>query len=360
MGEMAAKLHQKGEPGLGSNQFSLEVHHGGFFVGVRENCAYLDEKIDWFDQCDADTWSPLWIKDFVEELGYDKESHTLKVHWLLPGKTITDGLRLIETDSDTMVMILPKVFSPVKVVTTERKEVEKLPVFYTNLRKATEWNQDLVHDGIEADDSNLDDSDFNDSDYEIGFFYDDLFANNVDAGVFDEGATKGCKMFKWKKAMDNKLKRKQSMTMLEDLLNPSFSVGQVFGTVELVRKAIIEYSLRNRVEIKMPRNDRKRVKAHCAKGCPWNIYASMDSRTNCFLVKTYNGHHNCQKKWMIKTCTSKWLVEKYLETFRADNKMTLPNFARTIQKEWNLTPSRTKLWRARKFALQSIYGDELK
>ena len=63
------------------------------------------------------------------------------------------------------------------------------------------------------------------------------------------------------------------------MLNPSFRVRQVFGTVELVRKAIIEY--RNRIEIKMPRNDRKRVKAHCAEGCPWNFYASMDSRTNC-------------------------------------------------------------------------------
>ena len=61
--------------------------------------------------------------------------------------------------------------------------------------------------------TNSDDSDFNDSDYEIGFSDDDLLADNVDAGVFDEGATKGCKMFKWKKAADSKLKRKQSMTM---------------------------------------------------------------------------------------------------------------------------------------------------
>jgi hypothetical protein len=41
----------------------------------------------------------------VEELDYDKESPTLKVHWLFPEKTMTDGLRLIKTGSDTMVMM---------------------------------------------------------------------------------------------------------------------------------------------------------------------------------------------------------------------------------------------------------------
>jgi hypothetical protein len=40
-----------------------------------------------------------------------------------------------------------------------------------------------------------------------------------------------------------------------DVNQPSFFVGLVFPTVEKLREAITEYSVRNRVEIKMPRND---------------------------------------------------------------------------------------------------------
>jgi len=52
----------------------------------------------------------------------------------------------------------------------------------------------------------------------------------------------------------------------EDLVNPSFRVGMVFSSVELLRKAINEYSLKHRVDIKLPRNDRQRVQGHYATG----------------------------------------------------------------------------------------------
>jgi len=42
----------------------------------------------------------------------------------------------------------------------------------------------------------------------------------------------------------------------------------VFADVQKLRDAITEYSVRNRVEIKMPRNEKARLKAHCAEGCP--------------------------------------------------------------------------------------------
>lgn len=144
----------------------------------------------------------------------------------------------------------------------------------------------------------------------------------------------------------------------EDMQKPAFSVGLMFSSVEKLREAINEYSVRNRVDIKLPRNDRTRVRAHCAEGCPWNLYASCDSRVKSFVVKTYYGGHTCQKEWKVRKCTARWIAGKYLESFRANDKMSITSLSRTIQKDWNLTPSRSKVARARRMIMRQIHGDE--
>jgi hypothetical protein len=276
--------------------------------------------------------------------------------------------------------------SPAKGGYFGKDEGEQVPPF--------EMDQESVQHDVQGDESSEDDADFNDNDYDIQGDDDDIFMHYVDQDVTEEEiASKGQHIVKSKKAVGSKLKGKKVSSKVvygaestdesdesklelpesdeegqgfrfktfrnEDIENPIFKVGMVFESVEILRKAITEYCLLNRVDIKMPRNEKKRLRAHCEDDCPWNLYASNDTRTkDSLMIKTFNGHHTCHRKWSLKKCTSRWLSQKYLESFRADQKMSLTNFARIVQKEWNLTPPRTTLARARRIAMKIIHGDE--
>ncbi|KAJ1254702.1 hypothetical protein BS78_K340100 [Paspalum vaginatum] len=104
---MAPRLRPKGHgpPSYGgtADEFTVEINHGGFFVGFGHLRTYVDGKVSGFDHCEVDTWSTLWFEDFFEQLGYEK-SDDPKVYWLLPGKELDDGLRILASDADTNAM----------------------------------------------------------------------------------------------------------------------------------------------------------------------------------------------------------------------------------------------------------------
>jgi hypothetical protein len=52
------------------------------------------------------------------------------------------------------------------------------------------------------------------------------------------------------------------------------------------------------------------------------------------------------------------LAKKYVESLRVDPYMNIKNFSRIVQKEWNMTPNRSKLQRTKRLAIKVIYGDE--
>jgi hypothetical protein len=96
------------------------------------------------------------------------------------------------------------------------------------------------------------------------------------------------------------------------MANHSFYVGLMFSSVERLREAIIEYSVRNRVDINMARNVMIRVIAHCAENRPWNLYASYDTKAKSFVVKTYYGNTQMpEREWPVRRCSATWIATKH-------------------------------------------------
>ncbi|CAD6206977.1 unnamed protein product [Miscanthus lutarioriparius] len=343
-------------------EFSVEVHHGGFFCGSVKDQVYLDGKVDWFDNCKVQHWRFSSIQEISVMLGYGIEK--LTVLWLLPEMVVSSGLRIIDSDAETLI---------IKQVAYHVNNFVLYFDIYKSF-KTSDWDDNVVNPGkpaaerhddddgdfVASDDDGSVDGDFVDSDYEVDHEDDDFFWDNVDDGVVDEGAGMGIVVSKgykrnapvgkenmaerqWDEIStdedelelpdsngEGKVGANMSSFRPEDIENPIFKLGMKFDSIELLRKAISEYSIKERVEIKMPWNDKKRIKAHC------------------------------DKKWELKRCTAKWPANKYLDRFRADEKMSLTNFGKTVQLELNLTISRMKLCRARRKAWEIIYGDEVK
>lgn len=249
---------------------------------------------------------------------------------------------------DNPVVDLPKVLSPRKVQFVDKERGEKLPVFYTDIKKVRvrQGPSKQAHEESGNEDSEPQENHFLDSDNEIEGGDDDLFEDNFDMDVKtdkDNKKARGSQLKAYeisRPAMGNDEEDIEDEVLElpdsdgdaegtvkfrswrdEDMANPTFFVGQVFPSIQKMRQSIIEYSARNRVEIKYPRNEKRRLRAHCAEGCPWNLYASMDNRVQSLVVKTYYGVHNGQKEWVLKRCTAKWLADKYVDAFRANDKM---------------------------------------
>ena len=53
--------------------------------------------------------------------------------------------------------------------------------------------------------------------------------------------------------------------------DPHFKKGMLFSNREVLKEAIRKYGIKNKYNLKLEMNDKKRVKAVCKVGCPWSL-----------------------------------------------------------------------------------------
>ncbi|XP_059627022.1 uncharacterized protein LOC132269799 [Cornus florida] len=144
-----------------------------------------------------------------------------------------------------------------------------------------------------------------------------------------------------------------------DLSIKQIEIGMRFASVVDFRLALRDYVIKEKLDIKLTRNDGDRVTAVCKQGCGWRIHASKPSNEQCLRIKTFTIEHNsCLWTHSSKQAISSYLANKYLEQVRLNPTMGHVALQSTIAAELDLDVSTYKARRAKKRALGIIEGDE--
>jgi hypothetical protein len=73
------------------DRFTVSLLHNGLFYGMRDNLEYIDGTLDFYDNCYTESFSLLWIQDFVRRGGNEVTERTC-IYWSPPGIDMRDGL----------------------------------------------------------------------------------------------------------------------------------------------------------------------------------------------------------------------------------------------------------------------------
>ena len=98
-----------------------------------------------------------------------------------------------------------------------------------------------------------------------------------------------------------------------------WKVGLRFPNRDAFKKAIAKFAVtngRNLSFVVSNKNRQQRLGVKCFPGCPFRLYASWDSLRACFVVKSIDCEHSCNRNLETnKQMKSIWLVEQFLEVF---------------------------------------------
>ncbi|XVF86163.1 hypothetical protein PTKIN_Ptkin18bG0018100 [Pterospermum kingtungense] len=229
---------------------------------------------------------------------------------------------------------------------------------------------------VEQSESDTEDEDFHESDYDIEDEDDQNFEVHVDLGFEMEvggGNGYGESSDESELALsdslhsvhesddDEEVTQWPEFNIEIDMRNPQFSKGLIFASREVIKEAIRQYDRLNRFNIRFVRNDKKRVKAICADGCPWSLWAAKLNPKNVadstWQIKTYVPRHNCLKDLKNRNLKSKFMAIHYLYKFIADPKYSITSLQQDVMKDFVTHVSLTKCSKARKLALEVVFGN---
>ncbi|WVZ12442.1 hypothetical protein V8G54_016972 [Vigna mungo] len=133
-----------------------------------------------------------------------------------------------------------------------------------------------------------------------------------------------------------------TFTMPKSLGEYKWEVGTYFTNKKEFTDAIRTYALSNGKNLKLIKNDNKRVTVKCfgANGkCKWYAHCAYVCLDKSWQLRKVIDEHTCSRDFNVKLITTKWLSERMEKTMRESPNMKVMDIREKLSRKWNVAIS---------------------
>ncbi|XP_074265461.1 uncharacterized protein LOC141587896 [Silene latifolia] len=158
-------------------------------------------------------------------------------------------------------------------------------------------------------------------------------------------------------------RKKSSVTVVNehsDFAKLKWRVGIRFPTREFFRECLIRYAVAQGKNCSFVVSDKsrgKRLGVKCKGGCPFRLYGSWDYMQSCFLIKTVNNTHTCQRTMeKNRQLKSTWVAKQYLEVFKARPHWSASEIIDNVRRAYKIIIKKGFAYKVKYYAHKLLHG----
>ncbi|CAO2036270.1 unnamed protein product [Urochloa humidicola] len=377
-------------------------HFGGYFQSIDGLILYVGGDIG-MSYIELDKISLPEIKGHLQD--HFKADNVVRMHWLQPGKELSNGLVLLVDDVSCQLIADGTSYVEIADIYIEELKVQEMPVqWFPDEEQDCGQEQEQEQGGeecysseeeykvFESDDSSDEeykqptDEDCSAEDEEIielrkfakeirrnikakkvGLHGSQLGEITENALVLveeepinledsDSPYCDSSDEYSYEENSEGETERWKSQENRYDSKAPVpvFALGMAFRCSRQFKKALIKYGLKTHRHLNFIKDEKSKVRATCSwEGCNWLIYGSKTNRSEWFKVVTFRDVHTCPPRRDNKLVTSTRIAKHYYNQIKDNPTWKVGLLKQAVLKDFLADVSISKCKRAKSLVLNA-------
>ena len=128
--------------------------------------------------------------------------------------------------------------------------------------------------------------------------------------------------------------------------------------VKQFRDAVYKYVVLKSIKLTLKPNEPTKVRAKCKKDvCNWVLYTGVNSKSQNFIIKTYNHVHTCFRYNRTFHCNTNYIATKYRQRILSQPRINIRQLVDLVKEDLKIYVSLSVCRRAKIKVLSESRGD---